>query len=108
MGEKIKSLALTFVRGATGGLQGFIGAALTIISVCFLAGLFTGTTNIQTYFRNRNALGNTDAKIESLQGQLDAANLHIKLIQSHSPDFISEMALKYLNLGDPKMMILKR
>ena len=108
MWEKIKSIAGIFVRGATGGALGFLGAAMILVSIYFLAGLFTGTTNVQNYIRNRRALGNTDAKIAELTRRLETENLHIKLLQSHSPDFISEMALKHLNLGDPKMMILKK
>ena len=104
---KIKSVAVVFLRGATGGIRGLSGALLFALSVYFLIGLFTGEASVQGYIRNRRALEGTDARIAALQARLDNTNLHIELLQKHSPDFVSEMALKHLNLGDPGVMIVK-
>ena len=32
---------------------------------------------------------------------------HIKLLQNYSPDYIDELGLQYLNIGDPQVKILK-
>jgi cell division protein FtsB len=104
MWKKIKSL----LRAVFASWQGVLGAAMTLFALYLSAGFFTGTANIQSYFRNRAALDRADAKIAALQTRLDATNHHIDLIWRHSPDFVSEMALRHLNLGDPEIMILKK
>jgi cell division protein FtsB len=108
MGEKIKSIAGIFLRGLFASWRGMAGAALIVFSLYLFTGFFTGTTNVQNYVRNARELGQIDAKIAAVRAQLDATNSHIRLIQEHSPDFVSEMASKHLNLGDPKIMILKK
>jgi cell division protein FtsB len=108
MWEKIKSTALIIVRGTFSSWHGLLGMTMICVSLYFSIGLFNGIASIQNYFRNRIALGKADARIEALQNQLDAETLHIKLIQTHSPDFISEMARRHLNLGDPRLLILKK
>jgi cell division protein FtsB len=108
MWGKIKSMLGVLLRGTFGGWQGALGALMIGVSLYFSIGLFNGVASIQNYFKNRIALGRADEKIAVLQKQLDAENLHIKLLQEHSPDFISEMALRHLNLGDPKLLILKK
>jgi cell division protein FtsB len=106
--DKIKSAARVFFHGMTSSLTGLSGAVLVVLSLYLLAGLFTGVANVQNFIKNWNELGKTDSKIAALQQQLDRTNLHIKLLQQHSPDFVSEMALRHLNLGDPKLMIIKK
>ena len=106
--EKIKSIFRVFFKGAIQSFPGFIGAAMVVLSVYFVIGLFTGTANIQNLVRNRIALSKADGKIAAAEEQLDRVNLHIKLLQEHSKDFISEMALKHLNLGDPNLLIIKK
>ncbi|MDR1071931.1 MAG: hypothetical protein LBL21_04800 [Rickettsiales bacterium] len=108
MWEKIKSMTGILIRGTLGGWRGALGALMAGLSVYFFVGLFTGVASVQNYFKNRVALGRADEKIAVLRKQLDAENLHIELLQKHSPDFISEMALRHLNLGDPQLMILKK
>ena len=106
--EKIKSVIMFFIRGMTSGWRGLLGAAMLAFSIYLCAGLFTGTTNIQNYIRNRRELGEIDARIEMTRNKLKRTNNHIKLLSEGSPDFTSEMALKHLNLGDPNLMILKK
>ena len=108
MREKIKSLARIFLRGSIGGWRGLVGLALTIFSVYLLTGLFSGTTNVQNYIRNKRELGQIDARIEAAQTALETRNRHIRLLAEGSPDFVSEMAAKHLNLGNPDVMILKK
>ena len=37
----------------------------------------------------------------------DDLNKHIELLQNYSPDYVEELGLKYLNIGDPQVKILK-
>ncbi len=41
------------------------------------------------------------------QKKLDSLARHITLIQDYSPDYVQELGLKYLNVGDPNFKILK-
>ena len=105
---KIKSIIKRVIAATFVSRQGFVGAFLTALAIYFCVGLVTGTANIQNYFRNRATLAQTDAKIADLGRQLEVENRNIKLLQSHSPDFVSEMALRHLNMGDPKIMMIKK
>jgi len=97
MGKKIKSI----------GGKGLIGILLMVVSVYLLVGLFRGTTNLQSYVRNRQFLADADARIGALESELARTKLHINLIQSHSPDFISELASRQLNLGSPNVFLIR-
>ena len=97
MGSKIKSI----------GAKGFVGILLAAISIYLLIGLFRGTTNVQSFARNRQFLAGADARIVALESELNRTKLHISLIQSHSPDFISELAARHLNLGDPNAFMIR-
>ncbi|MDR2769886.1 MAG: hypothetical protein LBB08_00370 [Rickettsiales bacterium] len=108
MWGKIKSAFGILFRGMFASFYGFAGAVLTAISVWLCVGLFTGAANIRSYVRNRRTLRESDAKIAALAKELAKTNMHIKLLQDHSPDFVSEMALQKLNLGDSETMILKK
>ena len=108
MAKKIKSALGVFFRGMFGGWRGAVGTALIVFSLYMLAGLFNGATNIQNYIRDKRELATADARIIAARKRLDAANQHIKLMREHSPDFVSEMAMKHLNLGDPGVRILKK
>ena len=94
---KIKSL----------GLSGIAGILMIILSLYFLTGLFRGTTNVQTYFANRRSLAEMNDRIATLELQLERVNLHIRLMQEQSPDFISEMAARHLNLADPNAVMIR-
>lgn len=108
MFEKIKSCIGIFLRGSVSGWRGIVGAALIIFSFYLCLGFFTGVTNIPNYIRNKNQLGKIDARIESTRAKLNRTNLHIQLLKEQSPDFVSEMALKHLNLGDTNLLIIKK
>jgi hypothetical protein len=41
------------------------------------------------------------------QQTLDKLHRHIKLLQNYSPDYVEELGLKYLNIGDSNIKILK-
>jgi hypothetical protein len=106
--SKIKSILGIFLRGMFGSWRGALGAALIALSIYLFIGFFTGTANIRNYIKNMAALRRADAIIEDKQKKLDETNLHIKLLQEYSPDFVSEMALRHLNIGDPELFMIKK
>jgi hypothetical protein len=108
MWGKIKSALAVFFRGAFSGMHGFIGAALIVFSVWLWVGFFTGAANIQNYIRGLRNVGAADARIDALRARLNRTELRIKLLQEHSPDFVAEMGLVHLNLGDPALKEIKR
>lgn len=108
MWEKIKSAFMVLLRGMFMSKQGFAGAVMVFISMYFLVEMFTGVASVQNYVKNRRSLNAADSKIEGKTDDLALLNLHIKLLQDVSPDFVAEMAAKYLNLGDPKTLLIKK
>jgi cell division protein FtsB len=108
MWDKIKSAFTVFFTGMFSSMRGFLGAAMVAVSVYFFVGLFTGVASIQNYIKNLNSMHTSTSRIEAEQQKLDTINHHIKLLQEHSPDFVSEMALRHLNMGDPKSLIIKK
>ena len=108
MWEKIKSMPVVFIRGAFSGIYGFVGAALIVFSIWLWAGFFMGVSNVQNYARNLSALDAADGRIAALRERLDRTELHIKLLQDHSPDFVAEMGLTHLNIGDPAVRVVKK
>ena len=106
--EKIKSAFAILFDGTFKSWRGFLGMAMILFSLYFLIGLFTGVASIQHYIRNLRNTKTSDTRISAKQKELSMINLHIKLIQEHSPDFVSEMAIKYLNMGDPNSSIIKK
>jgi len=105
---KIKSVIGVFFRGAFGGWRGLVGLAIIAFSIYLVTGLFSGTTNIQNYIRNKRELATVDSRIEATRERLEATNQRIRLLQGHSPDFVAELAARHLNLGDPAVRILRR
>lgn len=108
MWQKIKSVLLVFVRGAFSSWKGFLGAVMIVASIYLFTGLFTGIASVQNYIKNARALNKADDKIAAIRSELETTNRHIKLLLDHSPDFVSEMAVKYLNLGDPNAKVIKK
>lgn len=105
---KIKSIAGVFARGCAGGWRGLAGAALLVFSAYLFVGFFTGVANIKNYIANRYELGTADARLYAAKNRLDRTSRHIRLLSEQSKDFVSEMALRHLNMGDPEMRIIKK
>ncbi len=109
MKEKIKNF-FEFVKSAwIAGPRGKIGIVLMLLSLFFFARLFYGTQNVQGFIVNAWHLNKERAELEIAQKQLQQIQHHIYLLQhpNSSSDYIEELGLQTLNLGDKDSKELK-
>lgn len=107
MWEKIKNF-FSFIKSAwVNGARGKWGILFMIIALFFFVRLFCGTQNIQGFVINAWHLNRDRATLESEQQKLAQIQHHIYLLQHNSDDYIEELGLKTLNLGDPEFKELK-
>ncbi|MDR1696648.1 MAG: hypothetical protein LBR41_00275 [Rickettsiales bacterium] len=107
MKEKIKNLLAFVGRAWRAGPRGKIGIALAIFAMFIIIRMFVGNASIPGIIMNSIHLRNETAVLSLEKQKLGDAQMHIQLIQQRSPDYISELAQKYLNIGDPRLKILK-
>lgn len=107
MKEKIKNFFGFIGRAWSGGLRGKIGLALVIVALFMFIRMFLGDRNIQGFIINAWNLNRERAELTELTQTLGTLEHHISLIKNGSPDYIEELGLQYLNIGDPKFKILK-
>ncbi len=107
MKEKIKNLFNFLGAAWRGGNRGKIGIALALIALFMFVRMFFGTVSIQKFVMNTWRLRHEQEQLVTNQAELDVLQNHIKLIQNYSADYVEELGLKYLNMGDPKTRILK-
>ena len=109
MWEKIKNL-FSFIKSAwVGSNRGKMGIFFLLIALFFFVRLFFGTQNIQSFVvniwhlnRNRTILATEQQKLQQMQH-------HVYLLKHpyNSSDYIEELGLKTLNLGNPEFKELK-
>ena len=107
MREKIKNLFSFIGRAWTGGPRGKWGLLFVLFAIFMFVRMFIGYTNIQHFAMNIWHLNNERAILEQQTEKLDALRHHIQLLHDYSPDYVEELGLQYLNIGDPKFKILK-
>ena len=107
MKEKIKNLFAFMARAWGAGFHGKIGVLLTVIAVFWSIGIFTGKTTLQGFVINIWRLNAAQEQLLQEQTKLEQLQTHIDLVQRNSPDYIEELGLKRLNMGDAKTKILK-
>jgi len=109
MKTKIKNL-FTFIKNAwVGGPRGKIGFIIVIISIFGFARLFCGETNLQRFVKNAWHLNKERKELAVAEKQLEQIQHHNYLLQhpNTSSDYIEELGLKTLNLGDSGFKELK-
>ena len=109
MKEKIKNL-FAFLKSAwSAGSRGKWGIILMLISIFFFARLFYGNRNIQSFIMNAWHLNRERAELAIAEKQLEQIQNHIYLLQhpNSSSDYIQELGLQTLNLGDADFKELK-
>ena len=84
-----------------------MGVIMTIVAVFWSIGIFTGKTTLQGFVINIWRLNSAQEQLVAEQAKLDQLKMHISLVQKNSPDYIEELGLKRLNMGDSKTKILK-
>ena len=107
MKEKIKNFFGFIGRAWTGGPRGKWGILLTLVAISMFVRMFVGYTNIQGFVMNAWRLNNERAELEQQTARLDELRKHIQLLHDYSPDYVEELGLQYLNIGDPRYKILK-
>lgn len=78
-----------------------------IFAVFMFIRMFWGEVNIQRLIINIWRLNGEQEQLVAEQKELKAIKRHIELLQGYSADYVEELGLKYLNIGDPKVKILK-
>ena len=107
MKEKIKNLFSFLGRAWSGGARGKLGLILALFAGFMFIGMFWGDVNIQKFTVNIWRLNNEQEQLASEQATLNELHRHIELLQNYSPDYVEELGLKYLNIGNPQAKILK-
>ena len=105
--EKIKNFFGFIGRAWTGGWHGKIGIACAIFALFMFIRMFLGDMNVQRFVMNAWNLNHERAELAEREQELDILQHHIDLLKNGSPDYIEELGLQYLNIGDPKFRILK-
>ena len=109
MKGKIK-IFFDFVKRAwAAGSRGKIGIILMLLSMFFFIRLFCGTRSVQSFIINTWRLNHERAELAVAQQQLAEIQRHIYLLQhpNASSDYIEELGLRVLNVGNPEFKELK-
>ena len=109
MKEKIKNFFDFVKRAWVAGPRGRWGFIFMILSVFFFVRLFYGNQNIQSFVINAWHLNRERTELATAQKQLQQIQHHIYLLQhpNSSSDYIQELGLQTLNLGDADFKELK-
>lgn len=107
MWEKIKNLFSFIGRAWTGGPRGKLGILFAAFALFIFIRMFIGYTNIQRFVMNIWYLNNERVELDAQTKKLNDLRMHIQLLRDYSPDYVEELGLQYLNIGDPDFKILK-
>ncbi len=107
MKQKIKNLFSFIGRAWSDGIYGKFGILLLIFAIYMFIRMFWGDVNVQKLIINTWRLHGEQEQLATEQAKLQKINRHIELLQGYSADYVQELGLKYLNIGDPKFKILK-
>ncbi len=107
MNTKIKNFFGFMGRAWSGGIRGKAGIIFTLFAAFMFVRIFWGEVNVQKFVINIWRLNDDRAELALQTAKRDSLRRHIELLQGYSPDYVEELGLKYLNIGDPKAKILK-
>ena len=107
MWDKIKNFFSFLGRAWRGGRGGKVGILCALFAGFMAVQLVIGDVSIQNFVIKTVQLGRDQKQLAAEQAKLARINHQIALLQHHSPDFLEEMSLKYLNIGNPKYRIIK-
>lgn len=107
MKGKIKNLFNFIGRAWSGSLYGKAGVIALLLALFIFVRIFSGERNVQSFALNIWRLNGEQETLAMETEKLNTLNRHIELLKGYSPDYVSEMGLKYLNIGDAKYKILK-
>ena len=107
MWEKIKNFFGFLGRAWTGGVKGKLGIVFTLFAAFMFVRIFWGEVNVQKFIINIWRLNGEQQQLAAEKSKLEKLQRHTELLQGYSPDYVEELGLKYLNIGDAKVKILK-
>jgi cell division protein FtsB len=105
--EKIKNFFGFIGRAWTAGPRGKLGIAFAVFALFMFIRMFMGDMNIQRFVMNAWNLNRERAELAERTQVRNILQHHIDLLKNGSPDYVEELGLQYLNIGDPKFRILK-
>ncbi len=104
---KIKNFFGFIGRAWGGSWRGKAGVLMVAFALFMFVRIFWGAVNVQNFVINIWRLNTEQTQLAAEQEKLNTLNRHIELLQGYSADYVDELGLKYLNIGDPKIKILK-
>ncbi len=107
MKEKIKNFFGFLGRAWSDGARGKFGIFMLIFAVGIFIRMFWGDVNVQSLIINTWHLRAEQEQLAAEQKELQSIRRHIELLQGYSADYVEELGLKYLNIGNPQFKILK-
>ncbi len=107
MKGKIKNLFSFIGRAWRGGPRGKIGLFLAVFAIFAFVRMFLGDVNVGKFVANIWNLDSERAELTRETKKLETIRHHIHLLQNYSPDYVEELGLRYLNIGDPEFKVLK-
>lgn len=107
MKEKIKNLFAFIGAAWRNSLRGKAGVGLMCIAIYVFLSMFWGTPNIQRFFVNMWRFNTMQTNLIQSKNELAELERHNALLQKNSPDYIEEIGLSILNIGDSKTQILR-
>ena len=107
MKEKIKNFFGFIGRAWSDGIYGKFGIVMLVFALFIFVRMFWGDVNVQKLIINVWRLHGEQEQLAAEQEKLQKIQRHIELLQGYSADYVEELGLKYLNIGDAKYNILK-
>lgn len=107
MKDKIKNLFHLIGAAWRGGIHGKIGVFFAIFGTFMFIRIFAGDVNITRFVANIWHLSHERIELSAEETKLNTINHHIELLENYSPDYVEELGLRYLNIGDPAYRVLK-
>jgi len=107
MKDKIKNLFGFIGRAWRGGIRGKFGVFFAGFALFAFVRIFFGEVNVAHFVTNIWHLNAERTELATEQKKLYTIRHHIDLLKSYSPDYVEELGLHYLNVGDAEFKILK-
>ena len=107
MKEKIKNFFGFIGRAWTGGMRGKLGILFAVFAMFMFIRMFLGDMNVQRFAITAWNLNHERAELSKQIRVRETLEHHIELLKNGSPDYVEELGLQYLNIGDPRFRILK-
>lgn len=107
MKDKIKNLFGFIGHAWRGGIRGKFGVFFAAFALIAFVRIFFGEVNVGRFVTNIWHLDAEHAELATAEKKLDTIRHHIQLLKSYSPDYVEELGLRYLNVGDAEFKILK-